>query len=220
MFVKWKRGPDSSRRAALVESVRTPSGPQHRHVCYLGTIWTGPGPSCLRRARFREEAGRRLDAAGIAGADRERVEAALDDAVPRPTAAEWEADLDDARRRQGRGERLNRRYLCELAARYPDAGIALPGDGNCGLGVDVWEIIAAVRRPGDPRPRALAIRPLRRLLQREGAAALIARAWRLAADREPAGPGRPAIVAAILELTGESADDWPEANDSRYPARG
>jgi hypothetical protein len=210
MFVKWKRGPDSTRTAALVNSVRTPAGPRHKHVCYLGTIWTARGPSCLARARFREEAARRLDAAGIEGADRERVEAALEAAVPLPTEAEWAADLADARRRQGGGEWYDRRHRIALAARYPDAGIALPGDGDGGLGVDVAEIIRAVRRPGDPQPKAAAIRPLRRLLQRPDAAALIAGAWRLAADREPEGPGRRAIVAAAVELTGEPAGEWGE----------
>ena len=123
MFVKWKRGRDSTRTAALVESVRTPAGPRHRHLCYLGTIWTGPGPTCLRRAEFREEAGRRLDAAGIDAAERDRVEAALDAAVPVPAAGEWDADLADARRRQAGGERYGRRYRIALAARFPVAEI-------------------------------------------------------------------------------------------------
>jgi hypothetical protein len=215
MFVKWKRASEDCRTAALVRSVRTPSGPRHRHVCYLGTIWTGPGPSCLRRALFREEAARRLEAAGIAGADRAQLEAALEAAVPWPTEAEWEADLDDARRRQGLDwpDRPDRRSLCALAARYPEAGIVLP-EGR--LGVTVEEIIRAVRRRGDPRPKAMAIRPLLHVLQRPDAAALIARIWRLAADRQPEGPGRPAIVAAAIELTGEPAVEWAGPGGGRY----
>jgi hypothetical protein len=176
----------------------------------------------LLRALFREEAGRRLDKAGIVGADRERVEAALDAAVPWPTEAEWAADLDDARRRQALDwrERYSRWYRIALAARFPDAGIGVPGDCvDDGFGCDVVEIIRAVRRPGDPPPKAMAVRPLRRVLQWEDAAAVIAGIWRLAADREPEGPGYRAIVAAAVELTGEPAGEWTEAMFGRWRAR-
>jgi hypothetical protein len=115
-FVKWKRqrwktwhcwgyyrGRDGDRftkSAALVRSVRTEAGPRHKHICYLGSVCEGREGLIWGSDRFWETAGRNLDKAGITGADRERIEAAVEAVVPKPpppppppdeaTRREWE----------------------------------------------------------------------------------------------------------------------------------
>jgi hypothetical protein len=96
--------------ASLVASVRTPDGPRHKYICYLGSItrpddnmWGGrPGEGRQgeevadlierhswygeeeRQRYFWKTALRNLKAAGIAGADLEKIVARLEQAVPRP----------------------------------------------------------------------------------------------------------------------------------------
>jgi hypothetical protein len=96
------------RRAYLVRSVRTEEGPRHKHICYIGSFLFAPEPQvppkcvddCIdvvieelhgswadRARRFWRTATANLDRAGIAGADRAKVEAALAAVVPKPGKA-------------------------------------------------------------------------------------------------------------------------------------
>lgn len=99
MFVRWKRRRMTARKrptgdvvktAALVRSERTPAGPRLRHVCYLGSIEDKHLDSASARGCFWDKATKSLDAAGIGGEVRQRIEAAIATAVPRPTAMELE----------------------------------------------------------------------------------------------------------------------------------
>jgi hypothetical protein len=119
MFVKWKpgrltkgRGPQVMwdqwvRLAYLVKSVRTPSGPRHQHICYIGSFIDMNDPKdckdieagfvreiygCrkARERRFWETALRNLGRAGIRGAELEQAIASLEKTIPRP-----EDDPDD-----------------------------------------------------------------------------------------------------------------------------
>jgi hypothetical protein len=103
MFVRWKYGerrsseqglPYRCKRAVLVESVRTERGPRSQHLCYLGSVceWFDPQQGDRVRAlddpgQFWAVAERNLDKAGIAGAERERIIATLESAVPRPDSS-------------------------------------------------------------------------------------------------------------------------------------
>jgi hypothetical protein len=83
----------------LVESVRTPVGPRHKHICYLGSICelretesvASPPFDVWDRADFWGTAQRALDKIGIDWADRERIEASLQAVVPRPSKSEARA---------------------------------------------------------------------------------------------------------------------------------
>jgi hypothetical protein len=86
--------------AYLVASVRTPDGPRHKHICYIGSITRaedyvygdiGGNPVAeIIEARsggeryFWKTALRNLKAASIEGADLEKIVARLEQAVPRP----------------------------------------------------------------------------------------------------------------------------------------
>jgi hypothetical protein len=96
MFVRWKRRPLTAgkrptgevvKAAVLVRSVRTEAGPRLRHLCYLGSIREGFEDYPAHQAGFWEAAERGLARAGVVGADRERIVAALEQAVPRPDPA-------------------------------------------------------------------------------------------------------------------------------------
>jgi hypothetical protein len=113
MFIKWKPGRltkhcvhwEYSRRLAyVVESVRTPAGPRHRHVCYVasfidlgdpkdyrdtaeGVTMETHGTYAQRCVEFWATALPALDRAGITGADRAKLEADLKRVVDRPDAA-------------------------------------------------------------------------------------------------------------------------------------
>jgi hypothetical protein len=106
MFVKWKRRQNrremwETHSAYLVESIRTESGPRHKHLCYIGSIvfpehdlgrktisnryvdaFYGDWP--YRAGQFWRTAMANFAAAGITGADLERVVALLEKTVPRP----------------------------------------------------------------------------------------------------------------------------------------
>jgi hypothetical protein len=100
MFIKWKHrcwrqwwswGPIRLREnrirttsAALVKSVRTPMGPRHKYICFLGSATEDLKGYAWGKEWFWETALRKLDQAGITGADREKITAALEKVVPRP----------------------------------------------------------------------------------------------------------------------------------------
>jgi hypothetical protein len=112
MFVRWKRRQRTRtgwvkrkgkyvkaregtgewvKSAVLVESVRTESGPRHKHVCYLGTIRERSADAYPARVHFWKSADRNLDRAGLAGSERERIVLVLESVVPKPDEASREA---------------------------------------------------------------------------------------------------------------------------------
>jgi hypothetical protein len=94
MFIKWKhqsrtycyrRYTEGRRKAAaVVRSVRTPAGPRHEYICHLGSVVEDRTGYLWGREWFWIIALWKLDRAGITGADRERIEAALEKTIPRP----------------------------------------------------------------------------------------------------------------------------------------
>jgi hypothetical protein len=72
------------RSAVLLHSERTPAGPRHRHVCYLGSIREGFEHDPVHGADFWGAVKRRLRKARIEGEDLARVVAKLEETVPRP----------------------------------------------------------------------------------------------------------------------------------------
>jgi hypothetical protein len=155
MFVKWKRVrhhiyPCTVSAAYLVKSVRTPKGPRHKHVCYLGsvtrpddTMWGDKqgkfladeiiapftGREGVQHCQFWATVLCNLDEAGIVGEDRDKVIAALERHIPRPDGYEpseedrvavWERSRV-ARERIDRGEgRAIRRAIERRKAARPD----------------------------------------------------------------------------------------------------
>ena len=105
MFVRWRRrtlvqrsrraAPDASLCAALVESYRAAAGPRQRVIAHLGCVReSGLHVPTLQDAFWRR-ASRRLDSLGLPPLVRERLEAALADRVPRPTAAEVQSYIQE-----------------------------------------------------------------------------------------------------------------------------
>jgi hypothetical protein len=109
MFVKWKhrdhhKWPCTVDAAYLVRSVRTPNGPRHEHICYIGSItnaddnhWTGgrgdmvaeiieiyAGQEGYRHRRFWKVAMANLKKAGIEDDELAKIVARLEERVPRP----------------------------------------------------------------------------------------------------------------------------------------
>ena len=105
MFVRWQsRHPSRYHResrtevrwtAILAESKRVNGTPRQRHIATLGSITLALTPRPVgeihARCAFWETATKRLDqlANQVSVDDRERVEAALAEKVPRPLAAEY-----------------------------------------------------------------------------------------------------------------------------------
>jgi hypothetical protein len=106
MYVRWqirkKRAtrwePHALHRAAiLVENTRVNGRPTQRHIAYLvgftkSQTWERSKYSLPRRCSIWAEVDKKLDRLGnrITPQDRTKIEAAIAEKVPRPTAAEWE----------------------------------------------------------------------------------------------------------------------------------
>jgi hypothetical protein len=87
-----------AKSAVLVQSVRTDKGPRLKHICYLGSVPEGGARSQDSRESFWHGVEPNLDKAGITGADRERIIATLEAAVPR-TEPRPPYDLEAERRK-------------------------------------------------------------------------------------------------------------------------
>jgi hypothetical protein len=74
--------------AVLVESVRTPTGPRLKHVCYLGSIREAEIEQYGPRLKFWTTVEKNLDQTGIVGENRKRIEAVLSAVVLKPSRAE------------------------------------------------------------------------------------------------------------------------------------
>jgi len=89
MFIRWKTQGGPICRAVLVETLRTTAGPRQRLVAYLGSFNEDNVAHDNARAWFWQGARKRLDQLGIRGKitsrDRERIESALAQRVPRAT---------------------------------------------------------------------------------------------------------------------------------------
>jgi hypothetical protein len=109
MFIRWQsrqrqqpsfgrqRKRDTHWSAILAESVRVDGAPVQRHIAYLGGITESAIKVMAQRCHYWDEASEKLDRLGnrITPADRERIEAAIAEKVPRPTRDEY---MDQARR--------------------------------------------------------------------------------------------------------------------------
>jgi len=107
MFVRWqerrRQGTKYNRvdttqlRAVLVESVRVDGKPTQRHVAYLGSITDSGIEILAQRCFFWVHVTERLDRLGnqITVEDRQRIEAAVAEKVPRPTPDERVASARD-----------------------------------------------------------------------------------------------------------------------------
>jgi hypothetical protein len=100
MFIRWQRRyreKDGNNRwtAILAESRRVNGKPRQHHIATLGSITLPiayrPVGDVDDRCAFWERASARLDRLGnqVSAADREHVEASLEDRVRRPLAAEY-----------------------------------------------------------------------------------------------------------------------------------
>ena len=103
MFVRWqsrkhirpqfgRHGAADVRWTAVVAETRRVDGkPRQRHVAYLGSITERGMQIDLPRCNFWDRVAARLDALGnqITATDRNRIEAAIADKVPRPTPAQY-----------------------------------------------------------------------------------------------------------------------------------
>jgi hypothetical protein len=126
-------GDESLLSAVVVASARTPKGPRQRHLCYLGSVRESDWGAVRGHyaCRFWADVLANLTAAGIAGADRERIEGGLEVAVPRPTDEDWVAELEWTRRHlaQARSFGKNTRdWVRRLNELFPDAGLVVPAD--------------------------------------------------------------------------------------------
>jgi hypothetical protein len=98
MFMRWKkrlllRPPGGQALSAqLVRSERVEGRPRQRFVAYLGTVHVNWIERGFHRKLFWRGADQRLANLDLPAAERARVERALQATVPRPTAAELEAD--------------------------------------------------------------------------------------------------------------------------------
>jgi hypothetical protein len=93
MFVRWKRrrllhGHDVSHYAVLVENTWRHGAAHQRVVCYLAHIRERYRTAPAHRAWFWRRAEARLNQVGLAPDVRQRIEAHLAAAVPRPTEQE------------------------------------------------------------------------------------------------------------------------------------
>lgn len=75
----------------LVESVRVDGKPRQRHVAYVGGITESAIEIDIQRCHFWDQISARLDALGnqMTTADREKIEAAIAEKVPRPTPDQY-----------------------------------------------------------------------------------------------------------------------------------
>jgi hypothetical protein len=126
MFVRWKRRErttkyrkhtdDWVRYAVLVRSERTPGGPRLKHVCYLGSIGEGLEGSDHHRDPFWRAVERKLDALGVKGTERKRIEAALLSVVPKPGKAYRAQQRRTAKIMMAGEEQAKQRLRAMLAA--------------------------------------------------------------------------------------------------------
>ena len=113
MFIRWqsrKRNrpqfggydeADDVRWTAVVAETRRVNGkPQQRHVAYLGSITDSAMKIDVQRCHFWDQISARLDALGnqVRATDRNKLEAAIADKVPRLTPAQYK----EAARRSAR----------------------------------------------------------------------------------------------------------------------
>jgi hypothetical protein len=104
----WRRHYESNgtgefvKSAVLVKTVRTPAGPRHKHICYIGTIREAEINHYGHRVEFWISVEKNLDAAGIVGEERQTIEAALSAVVEKPDEAA-------IRKEQRRRKRLDHR---------------------------------------------------------------------------------------------------------------
>jgi hypothetical protein len=91
--------------AALVQSTRTESGPRHRHVRYLGSIREGHEDQHWHRVDFWAAVERNLNRAGITDAERKKIVADLQSAVPKPDAKSRDAANRELTRQEDRQKR-------------------------------------------------------------------------------------------------------------------
>jgi hypothetical protein len=135
MFVRWKRrerkatwewdpgwDPNSDdeptgkyvehwvKSAVLLESFRTPSGPRHKHVCYLGSIQEDRIQSDWERKHFWEAVAQNLRKA-VADVDEQvRIVEAMEAVVPLPDAEGLKAESAETMKLlQGIGQHLGGR---------------------------------------------------------------------------------------------------------------
>jgi len=92
----WEEG-DIHWRAILVENTRADGKPRQKHIAYLVGFTESRIKIAVQRCYLWDAVSARLDDLGnrITAADRERIEAAIAEKVPRPTVAEYK---DEARR--------------------------------------------------------------------------------------------------------------------------
>jgi hypothetical protein len=81
--------------------------------------------------RFWADAWAALDKAGIRGADRERIEAELEAAVPRLTDEDWTEEVEGTRKYLTQARSFGREihaWVRRLNELFPDAGLVVPAD--------------------------------------------------------------------------------------------
>jgi hypothetical protein len=132
MFVRWKRrqrkatwewdpgwDPNSDdeptgkyvehwvKSAVLLESARTPSGPRHKYVCYLGSIREDRIQSHWERKYFWEAVAQNLKKLDLSEAEDDQILAAMEVVVPLPDAEGLEAESAETMKiLQGIGQHL------------------------------------------------------------------------------------------------------------------
>jgi hypothetical protein len=135
MFVRWKRrqrkatwewdpgwDPNSDdeptgkyvehwvKSAVLLKSVCTPSGPRHKHICYLGSIREDRIQSHWERKHFWEAVAQNLRKAVADVDDQHRIVEAMEAVVPLPDAEALKAEsAETVKLLQGIGQHLGAR---------------------------------------------------------------------------------------------------------------
>jgi hypothetical protein len=101
-YGQWEEG-DIHWRAILVENTRVDGKPRQKHIAYLVGFTESRIKIAVQRCYLWDAVSARLDDLGnrITVADRERIEAAIAEKAPRPTAAQYKAEARRSAREMG-----------------------------------------------------------------------------------------------------------------------